>query len=578
MLVGITWDVFALSRSGSSFFPTAFHQSRALHSVPFADRLDLRFKVQGVMVTRRLNSTLRSRCQAAAFDSTILQNDVSDLSEDVREARGRVVVVGAGPAGTLAAIYMAKLNYKVDVYEQRAMPDPVNRNLDRSYHLAMSHRGMGAVEKVGVDMSRFREFPYRGSLLRLQSGAVQEVFHEPISAKVLVERMELVRHIVDEAARLVPPGRLTFHWSHVCKEVNVKDRQAQFTDDSGETVRVDYDLLVGADGVNSKVRAELQRQIAGFRSNWFGKMHRIDKFFHRVKPPPGAHLDTHRGDLDISATVLRFYYIDSPPPLSVGLFFIHNHADGSYSGGISFTRADYTDEGSGGSLRTAEDFEAAMRGLTMYPEEMRAEIAAQFAERPWYTSGSTLVLSRLTAPRAVLLGDAAHAVSAAFGQGVNSALEARAPLPHATKIVPNQDCKGWGSGFGIRDCALLGDIVAARPDDLDSALERYERQRKPDAHALGTMDHQAEAFAGFRGKWNLSYWIFQTHLIVNGWLHRMWPQRFGDPNLVPMMTIQCSSYSAIYNRIKRPFFIMMISILVAALSIATKLIRVLAAK
>lgn len=29
--------------------------------------------------------------------------------------------------------------------------------------------------QVGVDMSRFREFPYRGSLLRLQSGAVQEV-------------------------------------------------------------------------------------------------------------------------------------------------------------------------------------------------------------------------------------------------------------------------------------------------------------------------------------------------------------------------------------------------------------------
>lgn len=56
---------------------------------------------------------------------------------------------------------------------------------------------------------------------------------------------------------------------------------------------------------------------------------------------------------------------------------------------------------------------------------MRREIAGQFAERPWYTSGSTLVLSRLTARRAVLLGDAAHAVSAAFGQGVNSALEVR---------------------------------------------------------------------------------------------------------------------------------------------------------
>ena len=38
------------------------------------------------------------------------------------------------------------------------------------------------------------------------------------------------------------------------------------------------------------------------------------------------------GELDAAATVLRFYYVDSPPPLTVGLFFIHNHADGTYSG------------------------------------------------------------------------------------------------------------------------------------------------------------------------------------------------------------------------------------------------------
>lgn len=40
----------------------------------------------------------------------------------------------------------------------------------------------------------------------------------------------------------------------VVQEVNVKDRQAKFTDASGGTVTVNYDLLLGADGVNSKVR------------------------------------------------------------------------------------------------------------------------------------------------------------------------------------------------------------------------------------------------------------------------------------------------------------------------------------
>ena len=42
----------------------------------------------------------------------------------------------------------------------------------------------------------------------------------------------------------------------------------------------------------------------------------------------------------------------------------------------------------------------------------------------------------------------------------------------------------------MQDCAVLGDILAERPDDVDAVLERFEAQRKPDVHALGTMDHQ----------------------------------------------------------------------------------------
>ena len=47
-----------------------------------------------------------------------------------------------------------------------------------------------------------------------------QVFHEPMSAKVLVERMELVRHLVDEAQRIAP-DRITFHWSCPCQVTSV---------------------------------------------------------------------------------------------------------------------------------------------------------------------------------------------------------------------------------------------------------------------------------------------------------------------------------------------------------------------
>ena len=42
-------------------------------------------------------------------------------------------------------------------------------------------------------------------------------------------------------------------------------------------------------------REALGEQLAGFQQEWFGRMHRIDKFFHRVKPPPGIKMDTHKG-------------------------------------------------------------------------------------------------------------------------------------------------------------------------------------------------------------------------------------------------------------------------------------------
>lgn len=87
-------------------------------------------------------------------------------------------------------------------------------------------------------------------------------------------------------------------------------------------------------------------------------------------------------------------------------------------------------------------------------QAMRREMAEQFAERPWYTSGSTLVLSRLTAPRCVLLGDAAHAVSAAFGQGVNSALEACPPLISATETSGHQFFPQASSRFNSQETVL----------------------------------------------------------------------------------------------------------------------------
>ena len=37
---------------------------------------------------------------------------------------------------------------------------------------------------------------------------------------------------------------------------------------------------------------------------------------------------------------------------------------------------------------------------------------------------------------------------------------------------------------------MLAEALKGAAGDVDSALRRYERRRRPDVHALGTMDHQ----------------------------------------------------------------------------------------
>ena len=52
-------------------------------------------------------------------------------------------------------------------------------------------------------------------------------------------------------------------------------------------------------------RDEVSKQIAGFRQQWFGRMHRIDKFFHRVRPPQGARMSTHKGAMPCACNLLQ---------------------------------------------------------------------------------------------------------------------------------------------------------------------------------------------------------------------------------------------------------------------------------
>src|SRR5919198_2241265 len=86
-------------------------------------------------------------------------------------AETKFVLIGSGLAGGLLAAYLGRRGYDVDLYERRADPREGNLVGGRSINLALSTRGIHALEQVGVADEVLRHaIPMRGRMIHEKSG------------------------------------------------------------------------------------------------------------------------------------------------------------------------------------------------------------------------------------------------------------------------------------------------------------------------------------------------------------------------------------------------------------------------
>ena len=62
----------------------------------------------------------------------------------------KFVLIGSGLAGGLLAAYLGRRGYEVELYERRADPREGNTVGGRSINLALSTRGIHALEQLGI--------------------------------------------------------------------------------------------------------------------------------------------------------------------------------------------------------------------------------------------------------------------------------------------------------------------------------------------------------------------------------------------------------------------------------------------
>ena len=62
----------------------------------------------------------------------------------------KLTLIGAGLAGSLLSIYLARRGFKVEIFERRPDMRSTEISAGRSINLALSARGLHALEKVGL--------------------------------------------------------------------------------------------------------------------------------------------------------------------------------------------------------------------------------------------------------------------------------------------------------------------------------------------------------------------------------------------------------------------------------------------
>ena len=177
----------------------------------------------------------------------------------------KFILIGSGLAGGLLAAYLGRRGYEVDLYERRADPREGNLVGGRSINLALSTRGIHALEQLGIaDEVLKHAIPMRGRMIHDKSGALHFSPYDRDPNKHInsIGRAALNTTVIEAASRY-PNVRV--HFNHKCTGVDLESATAQLLNtETNESVSATGDAVIGVDGAFSAVRQSMQKQIPDF--------------------------------------------------------------------------------------------------------------------------------------------------------------------------------------------------------------------------------------------------------------------------------------------------------------------------
>ena len=335
--------------------------------------------------------------------------------------RGRVAVLGAGPAGMAAALGAIRAGHDVVVYERYREARPAGNILNLWPPPLKALRALGVdTEDLGAPtQSEFRNMQGK---VRVNVKLDPEVRKEYGGGFIGLLRPELYERML----AAIPEGVIRFNQQ--VDRIEQDDRAVTLHFADGSTA--EHDLLVGADGIDSLVR----RTLWGDAPKREHRLHIFGGFTFADVPgtEPNKCVLTHSRTVQGSWTSIR-----------------HKGRDGNQWWVLTATDPDAPAPADlkAAAARLAEGFPAPLPGLIAATEQENVQRWV-LRDRP--------ALKQWSKGRATLVGDAAHPTSPYAAYGAGMSIE-----------------DGYFVGQALRGVDLT-DLAA-----VQRALQSYEDPRRP---------------------------------------------------------------------------------------------------
>jgi kynurenine 3-monooxygenase len=358
----------------------------------------------------------------------------------IRPAAAGVNIIGAGLAGSLLAILLARRGYHVTVYERR--PDPRLATIDggRTINLALAARGIRGLKLAGV-LERVMPLAItmRGRMVHEHDGAAELQMYGVRPEEVIysVSRAGLNRVLV-EAATSYPNVDLRF--GQLCIGLAHEKNTLEMRDEvSGRIYETTQGPSIATDGAGSAVRdALVAREVSTVREepldHDYKELTIPSRDGKHVMDPNALHIWPRGGFMLIALPNLDGTF-------TATLFLARTGAN-SFAGLTSPAAVD---------TFFAREFPSAR---SLFPD-----LASEFFENPQGSLGTVYTRGWHLDGNVLLLGDAAHAIVPFHGQGMNCAFE---------------------------DCAEL-DRLLNEHHNWAGLSEAFEHERRPNTDAIAQM-------------------------------------------------------------------------------------------